>query len=619
VPTPKRRSRNGHSSRVKPSGSPPQQSQISPSRMDLFAPPEHFYRPLRVFAFDPSRGNRLGNVMTIRVPYEPLRRGPVGERIAVIDYDGARNCFYPPVDLDDPLILLEGGLEPRESDPRFHQQMVYAVVSQTLRTFDRALGREVRFRFQRGGGHDARNKRQLRIYPHGVNEANAYYSRDLRALVFGYFSAMDDAGPNIPGQPVFTCLSHDIIVHETCHAIIDGIREYFLEPTNHDSLAFHEALADVIALLQHFSFSEPLLDTIQRTGGRLYRSNLSPELESDSEGAADGSGALETNPLVDLALQFGESLGTRRALRSAIGVTPRKRDLETVMEPHGRGAILVAAIFEAFFRVYTRRTRDLFRLAGITLEHRGEPHPDLAQRLCSEATALADQFVQLCIRAVEFCPPVDLQFGDFLRALVTVHFRLDVDDRDGFRDALIRAFARRGIFPPDVRSMTESELFWSAPGQTLTVSQVLMDALRAADREDEANETKIAVMLHAFCDENRGALGLTADAKIAVRSFHHEVRLLGAELEHAQDLVCEVTQTKEVPLFSGSKATVRCRGGTTLVIRNDGRVRYAIAKKLHAWRQQAQIEYAGGHPVSSAALYCESTGATDLRALHRGY
>src|SRR5687767_3564086 len=94
-------------------------SVVKPARIDPFAPPERFFRPLRVFAFDPSRGSRLGNVMTIRVPYEPLQPGPVGERIAVIDYDGARDRFYPPVALDDPRILLEGGLEPRDSDPRF--------------------------------------------------------------------------------------------------------------------------------------------------------------------------------------------------------------------------------------------------------------------------------------------------------------------------------------------------------------------------------------------------------------------------------------------------------------------------------------------------------------------
>jgi hypothetical protein len=290
------------------------------------------------------------------------------------------------------------------------------------------------------------------------------------------------------------------------------------------------------------------------------------------------------------------------------------------MEPHGRGAVLVAAIFEAFFRVYTRRTRDLFRLAGVGPDYREELHPDLARRLCTEATALAGQFVQLCIRALEFCPPVDLEFGDYLRAMITVHSRLDVDDREGFRDALIRAFSRRGIFPPEVRSMTESELRWKPPPQAVIAPHPLMDALRQADREDSANQKKIAFLLHRFCKENQDAFGLTADAKIAVRSFHHEVRLLGAELEQAQDIVCEVIQTKNVPVFQGAKRKTRVCGGTTLVIRNDGRVRYAVAKELHSRRQQDQIDYATGHSISSASLYCPDTGSgMQLRALHRGY
>jgi hypothetical protein len=584
-----------------------------------FAQPERFVRPLRVFAFDPSRGNRLGNVMTIRLPYEPLQRGPIGQRVAVIDYDGSRDRFYPPVDLDDPS-LLDGGLEPRDSDPRFHQQMVYAVVSQTLRTFDRALGREVRFRFARRSTTDTRDRSRLRVYPHGFNEANAYYSRELRGLVFGYFSASaDDPGQNIPGQPIFTCLSHDIIVHETCHAIIDGMREYFLEPTNRDTLGFHEALSDIIAMLQHFTFPEPLMDTIQRTGGRLYLTHLQPELLTDAEGRELVSGAMERNPLVDLALQFGESLGTRRALRSAIGKEPNSREIQTVEEPHARGGILVAALFEAFFRVYARRTRDLFRLAGATPQNGGELHPDLAQRLCAEATSVADQFVQLSIRAIEYCPPVDLEFGDFLRAMITVHARLDDDDRDGHRDALIQAFARRGIYPPDVRSLTESELTWRPPATPINAPEALMDALRAADRGDAPNQKKIAVLLHRFCDENRKALGLALDLPLAVRSFHHAVRLLGAELELAQDFVCEVTQSSEVPVVPGSHVTTRVRGGTTIVLRNDGRVRFAIAKQLHKRRVQAQIDYAMGREVSSANLFVSGAAGTDLRALHRGY
>jgi hypothetical protein len=588
-------------------------------RRSSFSQPERFVRPLRVFAFDPSRGNRLGNVMTIRLPYEPLQRGPIGQRVAVIDYDGSRDRFYPPVDLDDPS-LLDGGLEPRDSDPRFHQQMVYAVVSQTLRTFDRALGREVRFRFERPSGKDTRDRRRLRVYPHGVNEANAYYSRELRGLVFGYFSAFaDDPGQNIPGQPIFTCLSHDIIVHETCHAIVDGMREYFLEPTNRDTLGFHEALSDIIAMLQHFTFPEPLMDTIQRTGGRLYLTHLQPELLTDADGRELVSGATVRNPLVDLALQFGESLGTRRALRTAIAKEPNSREIQTVDEPHARGGILVAALFEAFFRVYARRTRDLFRLAGLNPRSGGEIHPDLAQRLCGEATAVADQFVQLSIRAVEYCPPVDLEFGDFLRALITVHSRLDEDDRDGYRDALIQAFARRGIYPPDVRSMTESELIWRPPARSMTAPEALMTELRAADRDEAPNQEKIRALLDEFCDDNRHALGLAPDLRLDVRPNGHAVRLLGAELEIAQDFVCEVTQTREVPVVEGSNVTTRVRGGTTIVLRNDGRVRYAIAKELHKRRTRAQIDYAMGREVSSASLYVTSAGGADLRALHRGY
>jgi len=37
---------------------------------------------------------------------------------------------------------------------------------------------------------------------------------------------------------------------------------------------------------------------------------------------------------------------------------------------------------------------------------------------------------------------VDMALGDYLRAMMTVHARLDPDDRDNYRDALIDAFAQ---------------------------------------------------------------------------------------------------------------------------------------------------------------------------------
>ena len=102
-------------------------------------------RRLRILAFDPSLMTRLEtaaiNEITVEVPWEDLQPGPIGEYIEVVDCDPASGFFYRPVDLDDGYLLAQDGLAPSESDPQFHQQMVYAVAMTTIRHFERALGR----------------------------------------------------------------------------------------------------------------------------------------------------------------------------------------------------------------------------------------------------------------------------------------------------------------------------------------------------------------------------------------------------------------------------------------------------------------------------------------------
>src|ERR1043166_2279769 len=155
-----------------------------------------FERPLKAYAFDPSQGRNLGNSMTVSIRHEPLLPGPIGKYLAVIDYDASNDRYYEPVDLNDPAVLVRGGLEPSESDPRFHQQMVYAIASETIARFEFALGRPVRWRWDRAGREPLR--RRLRIFPHALQEANAYYDRGLGALLFGYFPASEvDAGASL--------------------------------------------------------------------------------------------------------------------------------------------------------------------------------------------------------------------------------------------------------------------------------------------------------------------------------------------------------------------------------------------------------------------------------------
>src|SRR6185436_4996214 len=108
---------------------------------------------------------------------------------------------------------------------------------------------------------------------------------------------------------------------------------------------------------------------------------------------------------------------------------PDPDDYENVTECHARGAILVAAVFDAFLAIYRHRVGDLLRIAsGGTGElPAGELHPDLVNRLCAEATKSARHVLLMCIRALDYCPPVDITFGEYLRALITADMDLVPD------------------------------------------------------------------------------------------------------------------------------------------------------------------------------------------------
>ena len=59
----------------------------------------------------------------------------MGEYLEVIDVDPASGVLYQPVNLNDSRILAQNGLAPSESNPQFHQQMVYAVAMATIGHF----------------------------------------------------------------------------------------------------------------------------------------------------------------------------------------------------------------------------------------------------------------------------------------------------------------------------------------------------------------------------------------------------------------------------------------------------------------------------------------------------
>jgi hypothetical protein len=573
-------------------------------------------RPLRVYAFDPGAGHYVGNEMVALVPYEELKAGPVGERFAVVDFDAAEKVYYAGVDLDDPRIIMRSGLDPSESDPRFHQQMVYAVASETLQRFEIALGRRVpwaRFDKPEELRHSNKNVPKIRdpgkrriahgtlfLFPHAMAEANAFYSRFAQGILFGYFRASaTNPGENLPGQLIYTCLSHDIIAHETTHAVLDGLRSFFTEPTNIDVAAFHEAFADLSALFCHFAHKEVLLDTLMKTGGRLYDTKLRGEtLATDGAKAQLQTDIAQINPLAQLAQQFGEASGMNRGLRQMLGTPPNSNDINVLAEPHDRGSILVAAVFDAYFTIYTRRTADLFRIfrAGGGSASPVDLPEALAQRLCSEAARTAEEFFTICARAIDYCPPVDIVFGDFLRSILTAHSDLHPDDPDGVRNAFMEAFRLRGIIPKDALSLTAESMCWPQVDETSKLPPVeglqFGDPNGLTDAEKDANGD----LLRSYAKANANLLGFPVDhGAIDAPSFHPMFRI-GPRGDLITDMVVELVETR-IDERDKDTGPYPFRSGVTLLIwqeyvddneRKAPRIHYVIPKHRSAERERRQ-------------------------------
>jgi Subtilase family len=619
------------------------------------------YRRLRVYAVDPSFSTRLETAgideTTLQVRWESLEPanksrtarpptpaggeepekrepGPMGEYFEIDDVDPA-DAFYGMVNLDDSRLLAQDGLPPSEGNPHFHQQMVYAVAMSTVQQFERALGRPVFWRPM----PDRTFRRRLTLRPHALRQANAFYSPENVALLFGYFDAdADDPGTDLPGGRIYSCLSHDIIAHETTHAILDGMQRCFNQPTNPDVLAFHEAFADLVALLQHFALTDVLEHEIMRTRGNLEAESV----------------------IGRLAIQFGRASGNRAALRDAIGrmedgkwhrLQPDPAQYHTTMTPHARGALLVAAIFDAFLAIYNTRTADLVRLSsgGSGVLPAGAIHPDLVHRLCDEASKSAKHVLTMIIRALDYLPPVDVTFFEFLRAVITADSDLIPDDRLNYRVALIDAFRRRGIYPKDGSNET------SAVGRTLSVETLRWrspDSTRRPKHWDaiEASYMKIAKSLKPYADQHlylkqRGKrfsrklvrqqklkeqfhdafkevpdfareVGLNPDHDFEVEELRSAMRI-GPDGQNIPQVLISLTQTIQV---RSNGQSYRFPGGSTLIIDlTVPAVRYCVSKSVDntATRKRTAEFLAQAQRDPLHALFFRPDPSRPFAALHQ--
>jgi hypothetical protein len=320
----------------------------------------------------------------------PFQDGPVSPRVAVVDIDAVTGLLRPGAVYESTSGRFDGRFQIADAlldpdvdpialeDPGFVQQSVFATVYHTLQFFEELLGRRITWAFPGA---------QLLVVPRAGQMENAFYERESASLQFFEFGIV----LNPPHQAastriVLTALSHDIVAHETTHAILDGIAPDLYDAISPESLALHESIADLAAI-----FLTLLNDMVVWSIINISSSSLD---------------ALEV--LARIAEEFGHDLRLGEYadfLRSAdnrfvlASVPPGTAGiLVDRHSPHECSQVLTGAVFSVF-------RRHVEAVSGDTEKKIRRGSSDMAKAL---------------FPALDLLPPGEAGFADFARAVSTL-------------------------------------------------------------------------------------------------------------------------------------------------------------------------------------------------------
>ncbi|MFW0795281.1 hypothetical protein AAFP30_15815 [Gordonia sp. CPCC 205515] len=591
--------------------------------------------PMTIFAQDPSVSDGGPLLAPVEVPAGRLQRGPRSHRFHVVDIGVGTNKVGDPVRLhaDSPWDYRDHWAVPNLTtsdlvdDPKFRAQNVFAVASYTLALFEQHLGRPIPWYSQYP---------HLYLIPQARVEANAFYSREHNAVLFGWL-------PSIGGRPpVYTTLSYDVISHEVSHAILDGLRPRYTEPGLPDQLAFHEALADLVALLSVF--------TLDGVAARLLAPSKSKvRFPSDRDAMAIEDEAqrreqlwrgraetLKQTPLLSLA----EEIGARRrpthspegtitgrypALRRSVELPPNTDWISDprFQEAHRRAEVLVAMFLQTLVRMWAQRLEPL----------RSDSSGMDVDRVAEEGVTSARHLLGMILRALDYLPPVELEFADVLDSVHTADRRLAPDDQHNYRDSLLESFAAFGITLPEHRIVDEDGV--SAPEPVPT--EVAPDDEYAIDpdasdlksiRYEHLNLVALRSSpeeVYQFIWNNSAALGIDVRLSTRVTRVLSSSRI-GADGTLVTEVLADYLQTVRTtaanlppgvtaPDDMPDDAVVELLGGGVLVFDQFGRFRLHQRKPiLDGQRQTRRLAYLFTHGIRDAqGRYGTSDGAGDTR------
>ena len=471
--------------------------------------------PVDVYLQDPmvtENDPKFGFDNECYVRWEPgLGDGPTSARFAVVDYNGDTGHVAPMARWDarnDCFLDPAGKVLNRENieQLQFHQVNVWAILQRALAFFEQGqgLGRSIPYGF---------NGNRLIVVPHAGYGRNAYYDRISKSLQFYYF---DDQNKRI-----YTCLSTDIIHHEFGHAVLDGIRPYFLESSLLQTAAFHEFVGDLTAILIILMNNQFRGELARETGGDLG----------------------EATHVSQIAEQFGKAVTEHEYLRTA----QNKEKMSSVADdvgPHRISEVMTGAMFDILMAISEQYVRNRGRTAKQAFWY------------------AAQQMQHLAIQPLDLLPPVDVTFKDYALAVLRASELSDPTDPYGYFNLMIEAFLKREILDAsDVKVLQDRGYLYNR------------QRLRVFHDIDDISRSRAAA--YRFLDDNREDLFIPANQDVIVADLYEANKLAGLGRRLPRQIILEYMWREEVPLegkeygeYQGEITTMLCGG--TLVFDQNG-------------------------------------------------
>ncbi len=476
--------------------------------------------------------------------------GPTSSRITVVDFNADTQKLIEPVIWDKAVgwFRIPGtngewlpdpqkGAKSEEAhqafidaavkNPYFHQVNVWAVVQRVLEFYEepQALGRPIPWGF---------DGNRLLVVPHAGYGENAFYDQNSKSLQFYYFGDKEEPG--------YTCLSHDIIAHETGHAILDGIRPLYNQSSSVQTGAFHEFIGDMTAILLSLSNNDIRRYLAKTTQGNLESADV----------------------LANIAEQFGEVVEEREYLRSATNELTMHH-VQDSLSPHYVSEVLTGAMFEILIKITRKRMQvqapEEPEEADLGEMPVSQGQPKLSMSPAQALSRTAERFRRIVLQPLDLCPPCDIQFLDYASAVLRNDLLTNPVDRHGYRDIMLEVFHHRGLCPCTYQTgltMPDDCLF--QPAYNLSELGFIQSDIGRVSRSRTA--------AYYFLSDNRKVLRIPSHQDVEVVDLYDNSKLGVAAERLPREMVLEYLWREEVELggaefgrWNGKKININC-GGT---------------------------------------------------------